>query len=152
MHRCVAILLLASSSPLPLLALEPDAPLVSVELRVDGPDGKPMPCRVHLADITGRPHQPPGLPFWKDHFVFDGRVNLKLPSGQFKYEIERGPEWKRISGNLDVPARGDQRVHVRLERLAELRNAGLYSGDLHVHRPVEDIELLMRAEDLHVAP
>ena len=29
---------------------------------------------------------------------------------------------------------------------------GWWPGDLHVHRPVEDIELLMRAEDLHVAP
>jgi hypothetical protein len=29
---------------------------------------------------------------------------------------------------------------------------GWWPGDLHVHRPVEDIELLMRAEELHVAP
>src|SRR5262249_5727487 len=39
-----------------------------------------------------------------------------------------------------------------VERLADLAAEGWWSGDLHVHRPVAAVELLMRAEDLHVAP
>ena len=49
-------------------------------------------------------------------------------------------------------AEGDLRVEYQLERLADLAAEGWWSGELHVHRPVEAIELLMRAEDLHVAP
>jgi hypothetical protein len=41
---------------------------------------------------------------------------------------------------------------VALERLADLAAEGWWSGDLHVHRPPADVELLMRAEDLYVAP
>jgi len=33
-----------------------------------------------------------------------------------------------------------------------LSKEGWWSGELHVHRPPADIELLMQAEDLHVAP
>jgi hypothetical protein len=36
--------------------------------------------------------------------------------------------------------------------VVDLSEEGWWSGELHVHRSLEDIELLMRAEDLHVAP
>jgi hypothetical protein len=51
-----------------------------------------------------------------------------------------------------VAEAGSQGVTNRLHRLARLSKEGWWSGELHVHRPVDDIELLMRAEDLHVAP
>src|SRR5262249_37778856 len=86
------------------------------------------------------------------HFVCDGRVKLNLPPGQHSYEIERGPEWQRIVGSLDVAAGREHTLRVKLERLEDLARQGWYSGDLHVHRPGQDIELLMRAEDLHAAP
>src|SRR5262249_41270621 len=41
---------------------------------------------------------------------------------------------------------------VQLERLVDLAPEDWGSGDLHAHRPLSDIELLMRAEDLHIAP
>ena len=37
-----------------------------------------------------------------------------------------------------------------VDRIAEL--PGWYSGDVHVHRPMDDIPLLMQAEDLDIAP
>src|SRR5262249_42167561 len=43
-------------------------------------------------------------------------------------------------------------LHVQLGRIADLQKLGWYSGDLHIHRPLSDIELLMRAEDLHIGP
>ena len=43
-------------------------------------------------------------------------------------------------------------MDVTLERIADLRAAGWYCGDLHVHRPVAEIEQLMQAEDLDFAP
>jgi hypothetical protein len=56
------------------------------------------------------------------------------------------------SGNF-VIERGDEDSQVvMMERFADLKQEGWWSGELHVHRSLEDIELLMRAEDLHVAP
>ena len=44
------------------------------------------------------------------------------------------------------------KVQVELQRLADLAKEGWWSGELHVHRPVAEVPLLMQAEDLHVAP
>ena len=41
---------------------------------------------------------------------------------------------------------------MQLKRISDLAAEGWYSGDLHVHRPLKDVPLLMRAEDLYVAP
>ena len=37
-----------------------------------------------------------------------------------------------------------------MSRFVEMKKEGWWSGDLHIHRPPQDIELLMRAEDLHI--
>lgn len=147
MYHCQTLVWFMLLAPLGLRA-----DTVNVELRISGPREKTMPCRVHLTDAAGKPHQPAGLPFWKDHFVCDGNASLKLAPGRYVYEIERGPEWQRVVGLLDLVAGRDHTLHVRLERLTDLTRHGWYSGDLHVHRPVQEIQLLMRAEDLHVAP
>jgi hypothetical protein len=122
-----------------------------LELTVLSAD-KPCPCRVHLSDAAGKPVKAPGLPFWKDHFVCDGQVRLELPAGGYRYVVERGPEFRPVRGQFDVAAGEKRQVQLRLERIAHLAARGWWSGDLHVHRKAADIELLMAAEDLHVAP
>jgi hypothetical protein len=119
-----------------LLALQ----LTPVE--VDGP------CRVHLKGPDGKAVKPPNLPFWRDHFVVPGRVELDLPPGRYAYEVERGPEWTSAAGTFDVPGP----LKVELMRIADLAAEGWWSGDLHIHRPPKDVELLMKAEDLRVGP
>jgi hypothetical protein len=111
-----------------------------------------LPCRVHLKDQAGKPRQAAGLPFFRDHFSCPGRAELELPAGKYTLEIERGPEYERHSASLEVAGSAEKKVEVRLKRIADLAAQGWYSGDLHVHRPVEEMELLMQAEDLHVAP
>jgi hypothetical protein len=39
-----------------------------------------------------------------------------------------------------------------LDRIADLAKDGWFSGDLHVHRPLKEMPLLMQARDVHVAP
>jgi hypothetical protein len=51
-----------------------------------------------------------------------------------------------------VPSTGTTDLSVSLKRIANMAAKGWFSGDLHVHRAIEDMELLMRAEDIHVAP
>jgi hypothetical protein len=126
---------------------------VNVEINVrDKKSGQPVPCRIHVKDSAGKPQRAGSLPFWFDHFVGPGTAKLQLATGKYAIEIERGPEYARIAEEFEVTGHGELRVNYQLERIADLATEGWWSGELHVHRPVEAIELLMRAEDVHVAP
>ena len=111
-----------------------------------------LPCRIHVNDSAGKPWRAKDQPFWRDHFVGPGSVTLELPPGKYTYEVERGPEYEQRTGSFVVKKGEHTKVSVVLKRLANLSVDGWWSGDLHVHRSLEDIELLMQAEDLHVAP
>jgi hypothetical protein len=118
-----------------------------------GPDSHAtIPARVHLRNSAGEPVKPAGFPAWNDHFVCDGRVSLELPTGEYHCEIERGPEYTSVKDAFTL-TEGTTVHHlpVILERIAQLDAEGWWSGDLHVHRDLKHAELLMRAEDLHVA-
>lgn len=123
-----------------------------VHLRVVDEAENALPCRIHLKDEARKVVRPDGLPFWHDHFVCNGVAKLDLPPGDYTFEVERGPEYSLATGALKVSASGAQSVTNRLRRLVNLSKEGWWSGELHVHRPAADIELLMRAEDLHIAP
>jgi len=117
---------------------------------LDKATGQPIPCRVHLKDAAGKPVKAPGQPFWFDHFVCPGSVQLPLEPGKYTIEVERGPEYGRIADTIEI--KDKRRFRYELQRQVDLTKEGWWSGELHVHRPVEAIELLMQAEDLHVAP
>jgi len=140
--------LLASS--VCLAAGEEKAALHAVRIEVRDAEGRPLACRIHLWGPSGKSVEPPGLPFFRDHFACDGNAELSLPSGAHRYEIERGPEHERASGSIDVE--GPRTIAVRLGRIADLARDGSFSGDLHIHRPPEDVPILARAEDIHIAP
>src|ERR1043166_9455668 len=114
--------------------------------------GQPVPCRVHLTDAAGKVQRADKLPFWYDHFVCPGTASLTLIPGTYTYEIERGPEYGRLSGKFAIKENDTTRLQLELERILDMPAEGWWPGELLVHRPVEDIELLMQAEDLHVAP
>ena len=48
----------------------------------------------------GKVVKPPGTVFYRDHFVFPGKVVLKLPPGQYSFEIERGPSERKQADGL----------------------------------------------------
>jgi hypothetical protein len=113
---------------------------------------KPVPSRIHLKNSAGKPVEAGKLPYWHDHFVCNGTVELALPAGSYTFQVERGPEYSMGAGSAGVSAGKAEKIKVELERLLDLPAEGWWPGELHVHRPLQDIELLMEAEDLHVAP
>ena len=123
-----------------------------LSLVVHDAQGQDVACRVHLADSAGRPQQATGLPFWKDHFVCPGRATLNLPVGLYSYAVERGPEHERLTGSVRIAADRNTQLMLTLKRISNLNRQGWYSGDLHIHRPYQDVPLLMQAEDLNVGP
>ncbi len=120
-----------------------------VTLRVSVIDGagEPVPCRIHLFDAAGEPVFAAGQPAWRDHFVCTGEAAVELTPGNYHYEIERGPEHQRMSGDVEVT--DDQTIEVALGRIISMPSLGWYSGDMHIHRRPEEVPLLMLAEDLH---
>ncbi|MEX0587042.1 MAG: hypothetical protein WD176_10380, partial [Pirellulales bacterium] len=119
---------------------------------VDRDTGKPIACRMHLKNARGVPVKVPKVPYWKDHFVFDGEIMLRLPKGNYTFVMERGAEYLERTGHFTIENFADDEKTVDLKRFADMAAEGWYAGDLHVHRPPKDIELLMRAEDLYVVP
>ena len=112
----------------------------------------PLPCRVHLENCAGETILPDMYPNFKTHFTCEGTATLSLPPGAYTYAIEKGPEFTRSSGMVTIKADAPVTVAATLERITNMAAEGWWSGDLHVHRPPEHIELLMHAEDLHIAP
>ncbi len=119
---------------------------------LDAATDEPIAGRIHLADAAGKPVLCDRLPSFRDHFSCPGQATLTLPSGRYTYAMERGPEYSRAGGSFDVKAGATAGVSGTLKRIADLASKGWWSGDLHVHRPVKDMQLLMQAEDLHIAP
>ncbi|MEZ6080685.1 MAG: hypothetical protein R3C56_34935 [Pirellulaceae bacterium] len=137
-------------SPLDHGPIEVGGESVELHIAVNDAAGKPLPCRIHLFDANEKPVLPTGYPAWWDHFVCDGQATLRIPTGKYRYEIERGHEHERLRGDIDLKVA--RKLSLQLERFTELAKLGWYSGDLHIHRSIADIELLMMAEDLHVGP
>lgn len=110
-----------------------------------------LPARIHLKSTSGQAVQPAGYPSWNDHFVCDGTARFTLPEGEYSFEVERGPEYQIAKGRFAVVDTAPARIEVTLERLVDLGAEGWWSGDLHIHRSLDEAEMLMRAEDLHIA-
>lgn len=118
---------------------------------IDKDTGKPVACRMHLIGPKTRPFRPAKVPFWHDHFALPGKLLLKLPLGEYKFLIERGPEYRDWTGNFSIKVFADDTKRIELQRFINMAADGWWSGDLDVRRPLRDIEQAMLADDLHVA-
>jgi hypothetical protein len=124
-----------------------------LEIRaLDAETGKPIAVRMHLKDARGKPVRPPKVPYWNDHFVLAGSMILELPAGTYTFEMERGLEYKTRTGHFILKGTASDNTTVEMNRFIDMTKKGWWSGDLYIDRPESDIELLMLADDLHVAP
>ena len=118
---------------------------------VDGETHQPIPCRMHLVGPGKQSRRSDPAPFWADHFVFPGEIKLKLPAGHYTFEVERGFEYLKRTGNFTIEHFADDAKEIELRRFVDMSAEGWWSGDLYVRRPLRQIELLMKADDLHLA-
>lgn len=121
---------------------------------VDGETGQPLAARMHLTNARGRPVKLdlPGAARFADHFYIDGHATLPLRVGQYKFELETGPEYRTRSGHFEIQRHADDTERVEMHGFANLAKEGWWAGDLDVPRTVAGLELVMRAEGLSYVP
>lgn len=118
---------------------------------VDSETRQPLPCSVFVRNEKGGAQKVPGLPFSYDHFISPGEAVMAFSLGTYPLEIERGLEYYPVRGHF-VLNRGAKDVKVeKLRRFTDLSQAGWWSGDLDVRRPVREVKAFMQAGDVHVA-
>jgi hypothetical protein len=118
---------------------------------VDKDTGTPIPFRLHLVGPKKQPRKLDKMPFWYDHNAVPGKILLRLPLGDYKFVVERGLEYLDVTGQFTLLPFADDTKRIELCRFIDMKADGWWSGDLDVQRPLQDIELLMKADDLHVA-
>jgi hypothetical protein len=124
-----------------------------IEIRaLDAKTKEPLAVRMHLVDQKGKPVKPPKTTHWHDHFAFQGSIKLELPSGNYHFELERGLEYKTWYGKFFLEDNASDSREILMERFTDMAAEGWFAGDLDIQRSPSDIELLMQADELHIAP
>ena len=119
---------------------------------LNGETGEEMPARLHLVDSDGKPilQNVSGWPAYRDHMVSPGNVLFEMAYGKYEMTVARGPEWIPMTRSIHLsPPVIATNITLKLDRLADLAAEGWWSGETHIHRPIDQVPLLMRAEDLH---
>jgi hypothetical protein len=121
---------------------------------VDAETGLPLPARMHLMNARDRPVKLtlPGTAPFADHFYIDGHVALPLRVGQYKFELETGPEYLTRNGHFEIQRHADDSQRIEMHRFANLADEGWWAGDLDVPRSVAGLDLVMKAEQLSYVP
>ena len=113
-------------------------PAIPVKLSIVDHDGKPTVGRLTFRDKADHVYPPqarrlaPDLFFQEQIYRNDGDVVL-LPPGDFTMQYGRGPEYRLEKKTITVPATGEAKVNVKLERWIDPAVYGFFSGDHHVH-------------------
>lgn len=125
-----------------------------LELRVvDADSGEPIAAQFRLFNAQGRLVRPPGLTRDGDWLVFDGSTVLRLPPGQYQFEMRRGVEYRRRTGHFFMKSGAGDNHEVSLPRVLDMAKEGWYSGDLHVHADrLPRLPERMLAADLRYLP
>jgi hypothetical protein len=143
--------------------------MLTVHVRVtDAGTGKPTPVRLRLTDSRGTYFAPfgrlatfattPGtevggsVQLGEESFAYiDGACEVRLPAGPLHVEIHKGPEYTPVRRQVVLGA-GQISLRLAVERWADWRSQGWYSGDSRAHDLTPHAALLEgQAEDLAVA-
>ncbi|MCA8991351.1 MAG: CehA/McbA family metallohydrolase [Planctomycetaceae bacterium] len=161
MNRFSHICVLAASTLLVVSQL--DAAVLTLNV-VDDATGQPIASRVYLQANSGEWHffEAPGAQRYEKQnwnnknsveyhtCLLPGPATVELPSGIYHLTVERGKEYFPATDRIEV---GDTaaEVTIRLKRWINMAKCGYFSGEMHLHRTLEELNTVVLAEDLNVA-
>src|SRR5262245_42408114 len=134
---------------------------------IDAETGKPVAARVYIQGSDGSWHfvrsserggssvtynkRRPEFKSFEVHTTLSAHpFTAELPPGKYTVTIERGKEFHPLVRDVTLSA-DPVELQFKLQRWVDLAKRGWYSGDTHVHRPLEEVPNAMLAEDLNVA-
>jgi hypothetical protein len=113
-------------------------PAVLVRVGVRDVDGKPTTGAFIIRDANGRIYPSPSRRLAPD-FIFHAQVyrrdgeTVSLQPGRYTVTYTRGPEYRVLTKEIDVPATATHDETFRVERWIHPATRGWYSGDHHIH-------------------
>ena len=122
-----------------------------LELIVQDQTEAAMPAVVIIKTSRGKAVFPRKAVRVGDGFCIGGRVMLELYPGDYEFEINRGPEFRRAYGGFKIERGATDTKLVTLKRIRDLTEEGWYSSDLAVFAEPEHAPLILNAADLQLA-
>lgn len=113
-------------------------PAVAVKLNVLDEKDRATIAKLLFRDAQGHVYPPqakrvaPDL-FFQPHVYRQTGETVLLPPGKFTVEYSRGPEYRVLSKQFEVPAAAHYALDLKLERWIDTAALGYYSGDHHIH-------------------
>jgi TolB protein len=114
-------------------------PAARLQIRVEGPDGQPMPARLTVTASDGRSYTPDDafarvMAVTETHYFHtDGTSTMRVPAGEVTITALRGPEYEPATLKTSLGPNEFQRSVLRLGRLIDMPAKGWHSGDTHAH-------------------
>ncbi|MCO6458346.1 MAG: CehA/McbA family metallohydrolase [Pirellulaceae bacterium] len=113
-------------------------PATEVKLSIRDTDGTPTAARLTFRDAFDRVYPPqakrlaPDFFFQPQIYRHDGQAVL-LPPGKFTLAYCRGPEYRVLRREVEIPASRTHQLELDLERWVNPPSFGFYCGDHHIH-------------------
>lgn len=125
-------------------------PAATLEVRLTSP------TRIYLTDAKGEMAVPANAVVYKKgkeaHFSIAKSFSIELVPGEYTLHAEKGPEYQPFTTRFTLAEGRTQTVNVAVPHRIEMNRRGWYSADLHNHRKLEEMPLLLMTEDLNFAP
>lgn len=140
---------------------------------IDAGTGKPIPARVYIERVDAKDAKS------RWHFVESGSSEGKVaiynktraagksvemhtavsahpfianvPAGTYQVTVESGKEYRSWSKLVTTTGAKATQLEIRLERWIHMAEEGWFSGDTHLHLPVDHLKTFVAAEDLNIA-
>jgi hypothetical protein len=123
---------------------------------VDHDTGRGVAARCYLTDPTNQFWSPTGAINYvkppERNFITTGEFKIALPPRVYKLVVERGPEYRAVTRDIEIRSGEAREEKVELTRWTNMNARGWYSGDLHNHRDWQEMDQLLLADDLNLAP
>jgi hypothetical protein len=144
-----------------------DDPMIRVEV-VDSDSGRPLAARLYLESSDGDwyyfgPDDPnaSSVRYQKQNWINKDsieyhttvsahRCSTSVPAGEYRLIVERGKTYFPEERPLTVGGEAID-LTIRLKRWCDPQSRNWYSGDTHLHRPIDELKNVILAEDLNVA-
>ncbi len=129
-------------------------PTGSLKLRtVDKGSSKPVVARVFITEAGGKFHAPPGALYrllgGNGYFYCREAAELRLPTGEYRLMVARGPEYRAVRKPVRIEAGKTAKVTVELERWIDAASSHVLPGPARSPLDAADDPVLERGIPQH---